>query len=166
VKELRLAGATTGAQANELVRQRLLPEYNRRFTLKPADGSDAHRSMSGFDLAAILCPHHERAVANDYTVRWCNRWFQLGPPALPGLRGGKVILEERRDGSLRIRFGQEYVKYSELPERRAAATEAAGGGTASGTPVGLRPPSVPDAVPPPWRPAADHPWRNRKLNNR
>ncbi len=52
---------------------------------------------------------------NDYTVRWSNRLFQLEPPALPGLRGGKVTLEERRDGRLRIRFGEQYVRYHVPP---------------------------------------------------
>lgn len=130
VKELRLAAVTTRAQANALVRSQLLPEYNRRFTVKPADGSDAHRSLGGaYDLAAILCPHHARTVANDYTVRWANRFFQLEPPALPGLRGGKVVVEERRDGTLAIRFDASCLKFREItPQDAEQATAADGAG--------------------------------------
>jgi len=36
VKELRLAGVTTRAQANALLRRKLLPEFNRRFTVAAA----------------------------------------------------------------------------------------------------------------------------------
>lgn len=159
VKELRLRGVTNRHAANEVVWQYLLPQYNRRFTVKAADGSDAHRSLKGYDLEAILCPHHERSVANDYTVRWANRRFQLEPPALPGLRGGKVVIEERRNGKLCIQFSDRYLKYREVSLSnglKMAEVEAAGEEGGDGTPVGLRPPSVPS---PPSSPAADHPWK-------
>src|SRR5438874_2122079 len=42
VKELRLAGVTTMDAANALVEAKLLPEFNLRFTVKPASGNDAH----------------------------------------------------------------------------------------------------------------------------
>jgi hypothetical protein len=170
VKELRLAEVTTREQANVLVRRQLVPQYNRRFTRKPASSNDAHRPLgNAYDLAAILCPHHQRVVANDYTVRWSNRWFQLEPPALPGLRQGQVIVEERRDGMLRIRFGKQYLRYRELAARNGQAqaeTAAAGVEAAAGTPVGLRPPSVPAAASTPWKPLPGHPWRSFVLNKR
>ena len=37
-------------------------------------------------------------------------FYQILPPAWPGLRGGKVIVEKRLDGSLHIRFGTRYLK--------------------------------------------------------
>jgi hypothetical protein len=170
VKELRLEKVTTRKEANDLLRRRLVPEYNRRFAKKPASTSDAHRSLEGsFDLTAILCSHHERTVTNDYTVRWMNRLFQIEPPAYPGLRGGKVVLQERRDGSLRIWFDGRYLKHHEIAlgvAVEAVETEAAGAGPVAGTPVGLRPPSVPATGPAPkkepYRPAPDHPWRGKK----
>ncbi len=110
----------------------------------------------------MLCCQEQRVVANDYTVRWSNRLFQLAPPALPGLRGGRVVVEQRRDGTIRLRFGTSYLKFDELaPSGRKVAVSGA-----SGTPVGLRPPSVPDAPDAPHtphRPAPDHPWRRFKL---
>ena len=169
VKELRLEGVQTRAEANELLRRRLVPEFNRRFAKKAASTNDAHRPLAGaYDLAAILCSHHRRTVTNDYTVRWMNRLFQIEPPAYPGLRGGKVVLQERRDGTLRIRFGAHYLKHHEIaleadPER--VADEAPGVGSVAGTPVGLRPPSVPATDPTPkkpYRPAPNHPWRGEK----
>jgi len=38
----------------------------------------------------------------------------LNKPALPGLRNGRVIMEQRLDGTLAIRFGQRYLDYVDL----------------------------------------------------
>ena len=112
VKELRLAGATTIEQANEVLDKKFLPVFNRRFTVKPTSGNNAHRPLHpSMKLAAILSIHQRRTVTNDYTIRLDNRLHQLLPPAWPQLRGGKVIIENRLDGSLHIRFQKRYLKY-------------------------------------------------------
>ena len=117
VKELRLAKASTCAQANEVL-ARLLPAHNRRFAKPAKDSRDAHRSLGGaFDLAAILSIQEQRVVSNDYVVRFHHRFYQLLKPIYPGERGGKVIMELRLDGSLAIRFQEHYLKYQELPAR-------------------------------------------------
>ena len=51
-------------------------------------------------------------VSNDYVVRFRNRFYQLLPPALAGLRGGAVVIEERLDGTMAMRFGTRYLKYT------------------------------------------------------
>jgi hypothetical protein len=90
VKEMRLAGVRTRQQANELARRQLIPQFNRRFSVTPASPSDAHRPLgAGHNLGAILSIQHQRVVANDYTVRFQNRIYQVGKPAYPGCgRGG------------------------------------------------------------------------------
>src|SRR4051812_43751134 len=114
VKELRLAGVTTREQANEVL-GRLLPAHNRRFSKKARQEADAHRPLGpGHDLKAILSIQEERVVANDYTVRFRNRFYQLLPPVWPGQRGGRVVIELRLDGSMAIRFGAQYLKYREV----------------------------------------------------
>jgi transposase len=138
VKELRLAEATTMAQANALLRSKLLPHFNRRFTVAAARRANAHRDLGAEHcLPAILCVQHHRTVDNDYTVRFRNRCFQLHPPAWPGLRRGRVVLEERRDGKLRIRFGARYLRFHEIALRPAASRRAALGGSAPQTPRSL-----------------------------
>lgn len=147
VKEMRLAGVRDRAEANRLVRSKLLPHYNRRFTVKPSEASDAHRPREKRqDLAAILCPHFERVVANDYVVRFCNRFYQIRKPALPGLRGGEVIIEQRRNGKLMIRFGDNYLRFDEIEERKKPSSAAKAGVAAT-------------EAQSPYRPAAHHPWR-------
>ncbi len=133
VKEMRLAGVITRQQANALAHRLLIPQFNRRFTVTPASPSDAHRPLgAGHNLGAILSIQHQRVVANDYTVRFQNRHYQVGQPVYPGLRQGRVVIELRLDGSMAIRFGDKYLKYHEVAERREAL-----GGSAPQTPRSL-----------------------------
>lgn len=117
VKELRLAKAATIEQANAVLEAVFLPWFDRRCTVKPASGNDAHRPLGkGHDLAAILSIQEQRTVANDYTIRLDNRVYQLLPPAWPGQRGGKVVVEKRLDGSMHVRFKQRYLGYQPAPQ--------------------------------------------------
>jgi transposase len=146
VKQMRRAGVTTIAEANALVARTLLPHFNRHFTVAPAEASDAHRPWlrREHDLRAILCPQQTRVVSNDYVVRFEGRLLQLAKPATPGLRGGVVIVESRRDGTLAIRFRGRYLRFQEITTRPRASS-----------PPRPREPSAR----PPHRPAPDHPWR-------
>ena len=159
VKELRLAGARTLEEANEVLDRVFLPWFNRRCVVKPASGNDAHRRLhQSMDLKAILSVQETRKVANDYTIRFAGRTYQLLRPALPGLRGGRVTVEQRLDGTLHLRFKGKYLKYEVVAETPAGQTE---------------PPTCAKAATPPkratgrqgcpagqpWRPGPDHPWR-------
>jgi hypothetical protein len=113
VKELRLQRVTTCAGANAVL-DRLLPAHNRRFSKAARQATDGHRPLGpGHDLAAILSIQEERVVANDYTIRFRNRYYQLLKPVYAGERGGKVVIELRLDGSMAIRFRAHYLKYTE-----------------------------------------------------
>ena len=121
VKELRLAGATTMDEANDVLERVFLPWFNRHCTVRPGSPNDAHRPLGpSMNLAAILCPNEPRTVANDYTIRFENQTYQILPPPRPGLRGGRVTVERRSNGSLRLRFQGAYLKF-ELAARSAGA---------------------------------------------
>jgi hypothetical protein len=114
VKELRLAKAKTCDEANAVL-EKLLPDHNRRFAKSAAKATDAHRRLGpSHRLESILSIQTERVVSNDYVVRLSNRHYQLLPPVHPGERGGRVVMEERLDGTMWIRFGQRYLEYREL----------------------------------------------------
>jgi hypothetical protein len=157
VKELRLAKARTCAQANRAL-ERLVPDHNRRFARTASKPTDAHRRL-GADhrLESILSIQGERVVSNDYVVRWANRHYQLLPPVHPGERGGRVVIEERSDGSLAIRFGKRYLAYREVEAREQSPT--GGRGVGSGRVEGSK--KKPSKG---WRPPADHPWRKRVVS--
>jgi transposase len=155
VKELRLADACDVAQANGVL-ERLLPGHNRRFARPATDSADAHRALGpSFNLAAIFSIQEERVVANDYTIRFANRFYQLLKPIHPGERGGKVVIERRLDGSMAIRFQGHYLRYREAapgtgvggsapkpPEFSALAADASAEEKGRGPQASARPPGV------------------------
>jgi transposase-like protein len=180
VKELRLAKARSVDQANTVL-ELLVPEHNRRFSVPAELPADAHRPLGGgHNLAAILSIQEERVVANDYTVRFQNRLYQLDRPIHPGERGGKVIIELRLDGTMAIRFGRRYLKYHEIDggkrkkEDEASLLEASSSGMTPTSERSGRTPAEP--YPPadgeqatgkgPYRPPADHPWRRKFLGKK
>lgn len=133
VKEMRLAKVKTIEQANTLLDGGLLAKHNRMFSVPPRQADDAHRVVgNAFNVAAILSLHQERTVANDYTIRFENRHYQLDKPIYSGERGGKVVIEVRLDGSMAICFGEHYLKYHEITSRCDAL-----GGSAPQTPRSL-----------------------------
>jgi len=76
-QELRVAGITTYAQANEYLTGVFIPAFNRRFTVVPAQSGSAFVPLVGMDLALLLSVHHPRTVQNDSTVHFRNRALQL-----------------------------------------------------------------------------------------
>jgi hypothetical protein len=102
----------------------LLAKHNRMFSVPPREAREAHRELAtAFNVAAILSLQEQRTVANDYTVRFENRIYQVDKPIYAGLRQGRVVIELRLDGTMAIRFGDKYLKYHEI----AARVEALGG---------------------------------------
>ncbi len=159
VKELRLAKARTCEQANRVL-ERVVPDHNRRFARPPRVTTDCHRRLGpAHRLEAILSIQAERVVSNDYVVRWANRFFQLLPPAWPGLRGGRVVVERRRDGAVMVRFGGRYLSYREVTA--GGEEKTAGEGTEGATVK--RPPPRSKAGSGQRKPAANHPWRKKGI---
>jgi transposase len=158
VKELRLAEARTVDQANAVL-DRLLPAHNRRYAQPAQDSADAHRALGrAFCLASILSLQEQRVVANDYTIRFRNHCYQLLPPVYPGQRGGRVVIEQRLDETMAIRFGEHYLKYAEVaagaglggsapkpPEFSALAADAPGEEKGRASVEEARPAGVPPA---------------------
>lgn len=139
VKLMRLEGIADIESANAYLAKRSIPEWNRRFTHEPREGADAHRSRRGFDLRAILSHQEYRSVANDYTVQYHGARYQiLGESVKGGLRRSRVTVEERLDGTTRLRWRGDYLKHRALPVSTTSRAGAA---------VGLRPPSAPPASP-------------------
>ena len=79
ITELRLAGATTVAQAKAVLQQ-FLPRFNRRFGVPAQCPEPAFRPMdSESRLGQILCFKHCRRVARDNTVKYYRHTLQLLP---------------------------------------------------------------------------------------
>ena len=155
VKEMRLRGIETVEQANHFLEVTFLPWWQRRFARLPRDPRDAHRRLEReHRLEQILSSREKRLVSPDHTVSWQGqRWGLRRDQVCAGLRGARVEIERRLDGSTWLRFRSRYWPLAHCP---AAAP-------ASVSPSGLRPPGVIDkktAKPKPkYIPSPDHPWR-------
>lgn len=124
VKELRLRGISDLEQANALLEKILLPEFNRRFAVKPQREADLHRQVPS-GLEEILCVQEDRMVGQDWCVRWKNRWLQIQPqPGALGLAGKKVRVKALASGTLILeRLGQK-LAFKELTGKPAALPAA------------------------------------------
>lgn len=163
VKELRLAKVATIEAANRFLDEVYMPWWNTKHTVAAASPADAHRSVQGFDLGAILSRQTPRQVQNDFTIKHNKSRYQILPESqLPNLRKRLVTVQERLDGTLWVWAKGQYLQVAPVPAGGAAAAPA----------VGLRPPSgaaAPEAEvakgskvhkPKGHKPAAGHPWRN------
>jgi len=116
LRDMRLAKINDIEAANEFLERVYLAEHNGHFEREAACAADAHRPADGFDLAALLSHQETRTVTNDYTISYHTVRYQIAKDsALAGLRGSKVVVERRLDGSLRVRFRERYLTVSELP---------------------------------------------------
>ncbi|MBI3979478.1 MAG: ISNCY family transposase [Chloroflexi bacterium] len=130
VTELRLAGATTLAEANRVllrpvlriparwrqgattlaeanrVLQDFLPRYNRRFAVPATQAELAYRPVEpGFAPEQVFCFKYVRTVAADNTVRFGGHRLQIRPDrSRVSYAHAKVEVHERLDGSLAVYY--------------------------------------------------------------
>ena len=116
VSELRLARATTLAQANTVL-ARFCADYNQRFARPAADSARDFRSLPRrFDLTRCLALHYRRVVAADHIVTLGAHSIAL--PPLSGHRGyaGETVeLAHLLDGSLHVYRGDRLLLVLPLP---------------------------------------------------
>jgi hypothetical protein len=147
VKELRLAGISDLAAANEFLDQTFLPALNRKFNLAARSAVDAHRP-GGRNLDEVLSWEELRVVGKDWTVAWESRWFQIeaGHEGL-ALAGGKVMVRQLRSGTVQLLSAGVKLRWKELPVRplRVAAPPRRMGRTKLAKPSG------------------EHPWRQTRI---
>ncbi len=158
VKEMRLAGVATIADANWFLQTHFLPQWEERFTVAPRRPHDAHRRLGrGHRLQEILSERVVRTVAQDHTVKWRGeRWGVPRPDVCAGLRGARAEIERRLDGSHWLRFRGRYLPLVACPAPPPR----------SASPSGLRPTGLADPKPQvqtrintKYHPPSDHPWR-------
>ncbi len=153
VKELRLRGISTMDAANPYLWNSYIPEHNARYAVEPASSSNVHRPLlPDHALDEILSLRTERAVFNDFTVRFRNRFFQILPDQSVRVRPkDKLLVEVRLDGSTHLRFKDCYLNFKTIPKRPER-------------PLAGRLPVVPSpTIRRYYKPAKDHPWRRYSI---
>lgn len=116
VSELRLAGASTLSEANEVLAG-FLPRFNERFGVVAAQPQVAYRPLDPeLDLAGVLCIKEQRRVARDNTVQYHSKMLQLFPDVdRPSYAGSRVEVQERLDGRIVVKCGGEVLTPQQAP---------------------------------------------------
>jgi len=115
VKELRLKGISTIAQANDFLEKTYLPKMNRKFSRLPTDSADAHVPLGDVKLTNIFCFEYERKIGNDYVVRFQKHLFQIlkSNKVLPRPKD-KVVIRVLLNGTLSIIWKETKLLVKEL----------------------------------------------------
>jgi hypothetical protein len=151
VKELRLAGISDMTAANKFLETIYIAKHNEKFAVAPASRINAHRPLlKTHRLDEILCAKLNRTLANDYTLRFDNKFFQVTKEQDIRIRPRDIVtIEKWMDGRTHLKFKGVYLRYkniNKLPYRGYYAThrsELNRVGNSMGTSV----------------PGKDHPWR-------
>src|SRR5262249_17852446 len=134
-QELRVNRVTDYATANHYLEQVFIPDFNRRFTVKPAQKESAFVKLPGVELELVLSAREERVVRNDNTVSFHNLTLQL-PPSRHRIHFVRcpVTVHQFSDGNLGISFqGRLLARYDhggELLHPTTAATNKVRAATA------------------------------------
>jgi transposase len=122
VKGLRVAEAKTLEQANAYLETEFIPWWNQTLVVVPASPDDAHRPLAKeHSLPASLSYVETRQVGNGYTIQFDNRIYQIARQDIrAGLRRASVRVELRLDGSMAVRFRDQYLTVTECAERPKA----------------------------------------------
>jgi transposase len=149
VRKLRRKGITTHAEANAYLEAGYLPEHNRRFARVAARPEDYHRrAPCASKLERIFRLESQRAISDDWVVRYDNRFFQLEPRSRNYAPArGQVTVCEWPHGGVDIEYRGQAVRWQEIaaPSRPQVAER-------TGVPT-------PPRAKRKWVPPADHPWR-------
>lgn len=121
VKELRLRGAKTIAEANMILQGGFIEKLNKKFAHQPIAAEDFHVALNARqDLRDIFCFEQARSVGQDWVVRNENRFYQLLRSKEPLPRPtSKVTVRTWLDGSVHILHRGRRIEYQEFdPQAR------------------------------------------------
>jgi transposase len=163
VKALRKAGASNQAEANQLLAS-FLPKFNQRFGVEAAQTGTAYVPWSKeFQSDDLFCFKHTRTVTNDNTIPFDGHRLQIPPgPKRRSYARAKVDVLQHLDGRLEVRYqGLSLVIF------QPATNGPVRVGKFKPAPAQVAPKSIPQLAKPsqtpkqrlPYKPPANHPWR-------
>ena len=157
VKKLRRKGIADIAAANAFLETEYWADHNQRFARPPASPDDFHVAIPrGVRLDAVFRLEDKRTVANDWVVRYDNRYLQLERQSHRPPARATVQVYEAVDGAIEIRYRGRVMRYQELSAASLGAKRATAAASSQ-----VPPPSPPASRRPGRsRPSADHPWQH------
>jgi transposase len=144
VSELRLAGAITIEQANEVL-WRYLPSHNQKFAVPPAQPGCAFHP-SECDWQSFFCLKYRRTVGLDNVVRFGPHRLQVLADSRYSYARAKVEVRQSFDGSLAVYYQGHCLNTRPAPPEAAKLRQSVN-------------PQIDIMNSQYARPAPDHPWR-------
>lgn len=120
IKELRLQNISDIETANKFLKEKFIPDFNRRFAVEPRHRANLHKPLLEKEknrINSILSKQTLRTVQNDFTVSFNNQWHQILPnqPATVCKRD-EIIVEEQLDGTIHFRLRDKYLNTKPIPK--------------------------------------------------
>lgn len=119
LNELRLERIETLAGANEYLKRKFLPRFNRRFGQPASEPDPVWRpSPSWRELERILCWREMRTLSNDHTFSLDHElWQVLASEVVPALRGRRIEVRRTMRGELQAWYGAHRLRLRLAPKR-------------------------------------------------
>lgn len=104
-KELRTNAIDNYNEANKYLEETFVPQFNKVFTVKPAQPESAFTPLAGIDLSLLLTTQYTRIVKADNTVSYEGIILQLPQTkSRPSLARCEVTVHVFTDGSLAVSY--------------------------------------------------------------
>jgi len=155
VKEMRLKNIGRIQEANRFLADEFIPGFNQKFAVGAMNKGDAHRRLLAAgknNLDHVFSRHEHRVVQNDFTISYKKQWYQLTKEqGVTVCKRDRVLVEESRDGSIKIKLRGKPLNCCQLPERPKKTNGK------TWVIAGHKKTS---------KPAADHPWRKFQFGSK
>jgi transposase len=110
LKEFKIRGIKTIEDANAFARE-FIKTYNKKFSKKPMNDFDAHRSLDGYDLERVLCRLEERTLSSTLTFQFNKNIYQVqGISEFRRLKGRKVEVRQLKEERIRVFLDDKELK--------------------------------------------------------
>lgn len=118
-KEMQLLGIDSIETANEYLRTgNFIAKHNAKFAVKAAQNGDAHAEHQSYNLTNIFTINETRILANDFTILFKKRIFQLLPDQRTILRPkNEIVVKTHLDGTIALWIRQTLLSFKEIKDR-------------------------------------------------
>ncbi|MEK6704273.1 MAG: ISNCY family transposase [Bdellovibrionota bacterium] len=156
VKELRLGGINTVAQANQFLSQTFISKFNQQFAVRPEKEGDVHVPLTNSEkqqLRSIFSLKSIRRVNPDFTLQFKNHFYQLKEIQPVTVRPREeIVVEEWLDQTLHLKFRNQELNFFLLPGKPQK--------------VSASQPAILTTHRLNWKPPANHPWLSFNFSHR
>jgi len=121
-KELKLKGIKDIEQANQLLSGGFVNQLNKKFAKPAHSDQDAHVPLNAKDdLNQVLCWEFTRQIKNDWTISFCNQFYQIKKTKSYSVRPRqKIQVREHLDGSISLWCKEQRLSHCLITQEQLA----------------------------------------------